>query len=436
MDSIKFLNTNIDREKIVKLGDTQKPSSVVSLWERLKILFGLSNEEKVLTLINTIYFDQNASVSEKNSAFFKLKKIAGAEYKNNLDYVLNNDKISYIIRFKESRFISVNDINPFFETIKNELSIDLSCFPSNSDIKAFINNYSKLSAIENDENDKNYEEKITAFRAILTEWLDNKKFNCQYDPFEISDFDKIKSFKDKRKYIEDHTNSYTSYISPDKLIDEIYQSMEDDSYEKLRLQAERDIPRWGLKYNNTEILNISSLDEKLKELNEQDIIIIFELLNQGLFPLIKNSFAKQDAITSKYSFFTGRTTINIDENKGSYFININNKKEVAESDVNNLNVISNNILTNFDHDSMNLYIKYFLDNNISIDDLPNKLAQYQHYVDKRDFDSIGDKFNYEQKRFLLLEENINVKFEFNPHSLKKLTIVPEESKIEYRLFNS
>lgn len=65
MDPIKILNTTIDREKIIKLGNTQKPSSVMSLWERLKDLFGLSNEGKVLPLIKTVYFDQAASVSEK-----------------------------------------------------------------------------------------------------------------------------------------------------------------------------------------------------------------------------------------------------------------------------------------------------------------------------------------------------------------------------------
>lgn len=432
MDSIKFLNTNIGREKIAKLGDTQNPFSVISFWEKIKSLFNLSDEKKVLSLINTIYFDQNVSVLEKNSAFFKLKKIAGAEYKNNLDYVLTNDKISYIIRFNEIRFVSVNDINPFFETIKNELSIDLNYF-SSSDIKAFINNYSKLPAIENNQN---YEEKIIAFRAILIEWLDNRESKCQYKPFKISDFDKLESFKDKKKYIEVHTHNYTLYVSPDKLMDKIYQEMKNDSYEKLREQVEKDIPRYSLKFNNKDISNISSLDEILKNLNKNDTLFFLEILNQGIFPLIKNSFEKQNAITSYYSPLTGKTTVNIEGNEGNYSININNKKEVVESDVYKVSQLSNHILTNFDHDSMNLYAKYFLDNNISIDKLPNILDQYQHDVEKREVDSIGNKFNYKQDRFLLLEENINVKLEFNSHSLKKLTIVPEESKIEYRLFNS
>lgn len=165
-------------------------------------------------------------------------------------------------------------------------------------------------------------------------------------------------------------------------------------------------------------------------------MFFLEILSQGIFLLIKNSFEKQNAITSYYSPFTGKTTVNIEGNEGNYSININNKKEVIESDVNKVSQLSNHILTNFDHDSMNLYAKYFLDNNISIDKLPNILDQYQHYVEKREVDSIGNKFNYKQDRFLLLEENINVKLGFNSHSLKKLTIVPEESKIEYRLFNS
>lgn len=95
-----------------------------------------------------------------------MKRIAGDGYKNNFKYSVNDSKITYSIEFIGDPIESDHDIKPFFEEIKNELSIDLEEYSSDSVI-AFINNYSKLSVIKND--DKNYEEKFIAFRAILME---------------------------------------------------------------------------------------------------------------------------------------------------------------------------------------------------------------------------------------------------------------------------
>ncbi|HCN42382.1 MULTISPECIES: hypothetical protein [Proteus] len=427
MDPIKILNTTIDREKIIKLGNTQKPSSVMSLWERLKDLFGLSNEGKVLPLIKTVYFDQAASVSEKNSAFFTLKRIAGDGYKNNFKYSVNDSKITYSIEFIGDPIESDHDIKPFFEEIKNELSIDLEEYSSDSVI-AFINNYSKLSVIKND--DKNYEEKFIAFRAILME--PRNKGNI----FSINDFNKIGSFEEKKEYIEKHSHNYTANLSPTRLIDNIYQSVKQGNYEELRSQVEKDISRYKLQYNNKDISDISSLEEKLKNLNKKDVMIIFELLNQGIFPVIKDSFDKYDPIASQYSPLTGKTTINIEENEGRYTIIINNKKEMTESDIEKVSHLSDNILTDFDHDSMHLYSKYFIDDKISMNSFTSVLAKYKHEISKRMEDSLSNKFNYKQDRFLLLEEDINVKLEFSPYSLKKLTASDTESKIEYRLLKS
>lgn len=59
------------------------------------------------------------------------------------------------------------------------------------------------------------------------------------------------------------------------------------------------------------------------------------------------------------------------------------------------------------------------------------------FIDNVDnIDSIGDKFNYKGSRFALLEENMNIKFEFNPDLMKKLSISTNESKVEYSLLKS
>ncbi|VTP86950.1 Uncharacterised protein [Proteus vulgaris] len=109
---------------------------------------------------------------------------------------------------------------------------------------------------------------------------------------------------------------------------------------------------------------------------------------------------------------------------------------MTESDIEKVSHLSDNILTDFDHDSMHLYSKYFIDDKISMNSFTSVLAKYKHEISKRMEDSLSNKFNYKQDRFLLLEEDINVKLEFSPYSLKKLTASDTESKIEYRLLKS
>lgn len=66
---INVSNAKISQEKLTKLEDTHKPSSVMSIWEKIKDWLGMSNEKKVLTLIRDIYFDKNISILDKNKYF-------------------------------------------------------------------------------------------------------------------------------------------------------------------------------------------------------------------------------------------------------------------------------------------------------------------------------------------------------------------------------
>lgn len=132
-------NANISCKKATKLSDNS-PSKLMSIWEKIKDWFGLSQQEKVLTLIKNIHFKKDATTLEKNRDFFDLKKIAGDHYKNNLRYKVENDEISYIIDFGDDSIESRSSIIPFIEAIKNELNLDLKNY-SNEDLTAFINNY-------------------------------------------------------------------------------------------------------------------------------------------------------------------------------------------------------------------------------------------------------------------------------------------------------
>lgn len=431
---INISNTKISQEKLSKLEKTHEPSSVMSIWEKIKDWFGFSQERKILTLIDNVYFNKDATIVEKNRDFFNLKKLAGEQYKNNFKFMISDDNniVSYLIDFKDGLFKHDNDIKPFFETIKNELSLDLKNY-SNEDLESFINNYSKLSLLKNDK--KYFEEKFIAFRAILMECINSKK-NSNENTFSSDEFKEITSLRDKYEYLEKNSKKYVVGINDEKLINDIYDSANQHDYEKLRSQVEKDIPRYTLNYNDEKIADIVTLEGKLKSLNNKDTMIIFELLNQGIFPIIKNSFNQYEFISSMYSPFTGSTSVNI-ENKGDFFtICVNNKKEVIESDLENISYLSDFILNDFDCDSMNLYIKSFVDGSISMEKITTALAQYETEINKRMEDSIGDKFNYQKSRSLLLEENINIKFEFNPHLMKKLTLSTQESKIEYSLLKS
>ncbi|WP_100158304.1 hypothetical protein [Proteus columbae] len=421
-------NANISFDKVIKLSDNS-PSNVMSIWEKIKDWFGFSQQKKVLTLIKNVYLNQEATTLEKNKDFFHLKKIAGEHYKNNFKCGVDNDEIFYRIDFGDGFIESKKSIIPFIEAVKNELNLDLKKY-NNEDLTAFINNYYKLSTLSNEKID--YEKKTIAFRAILMECIDaNDKQGFSLDIFNAKE-----SFNNKYEYLKENSEKYFGKINTKKLIDNIYDSANQHEYKELRGQVEKDIQRYDLKFNNESISDITSLEEKLKLLNNKDTMVIFELLNQGIFPMIKDSFEEYDPIASMYSPFTGKTSVNIKNEGNLYTIIVNNKKEIAESDIEKVNQLSDFILTDFDYNSMNLYMKNFVDAPVSKEKLEVALNQYESEIEKRMTDSIGDKFNYNQKRFILLEENMNIKFEFNPDLMKKLSISTNESKVEYSLLKS
>jgi hypothetical protein len=429
---MKVLNEGVNYKKITKLSDNS-PSDVMSVWEKIKDWFGFSQQKKVLTLIKNIYFNQDATILEKSKDFFHLKKLAGEQYKNNFKYSVNNDEIFYLIDFGDESIKSKSSILPFIETIKNELNLDLKNY-SNEDLDAFINNYYKLSTLNNTK--INFEEKFIAFRAILMECMDANENPLSKQGFSLDCFDEKKSFNDKCEYLKENSEKYFGNLNTKKLIDNIYDSANQHKYKNLREQVEKDIPRYDLKFNNENISDISVLEGKLKLLNNKDTMIIFELLNQGVFPMIKDSFEEYDPIASMYSPFTGETSVNIKNEGNLYTIIVNNKKRIAESDIEKVSQLSNFILNDFDYNSMNLYMKNFVDSPVSKETLDASLALYQSEIERRKTDRIGDKFNYKGSRFALLEENMNIKFEFNPDLMKKLSISTNESKVEYSLLKS
>ncbi|MCK9782848.1 hypothetical protein, partial [Proteus columbae] len=298
----------------------------------------------------------------------------------------------------------------------------------------FINNSYKLSTLSNDDND--FGEKFSAFREILTEFLNDEESSLDNQRFDSNAFDAKESFNDKYDYLKENSKKYLVNIDAEQLVKNIYDSTESHSYEKLREQVKNDILRYDLKFNGEKISDIVLLENKLKPLNNQDTMIIFELLNQGIFPIIKNSFEEYEHIASMYSPFTGKTSVNIEKKDNSYIITVNNKKEITDCDIKKVSQLSDSILNEFDHNSMNLYIKNFVDSPITREKVDIALAKYQNEIMNKMSDKIGDKFNYKQNRFLLLEESINIKFEFNPGLMKKLTIFPNESKVEYSLLKS
>ncbi|QAV24686.1 hypothetical protein [Proteus hauseri] len=427
---MKISNASISQKKINKLANNS-PSNVMSIWEKIKDWFGLSQEKKVLTLIYNIYFNQEATILEKSRDFFSLKKLAGEQYKNNFKHIVDGNDMQYSIDFKDGAIRFRSDITPFIENIKNELNFDLQN-ESNKFLEIFINDYYDKKNYDAED----YKKKVISFRTALMKLINKKKYYPNEKKFSLDIFEQKKSFNDKYNYLKENSKKYSVSINKDKLIEKLYNPLSLDKQIELRKQVEVDIPRCDLKYDNENITDINSLESKLALPNGKDIFLIFELIHQGIFPIIKDSFDKYEPIASMYSAFTGKTSIDIKNNEGVYAITINNKKEIKESDIEKLIQLSDFILNDFDYDSMKLYIDSFIDDPITKKKVDAALEQYKNTIMERTEDSIGDKFNYEKNRFLLLEEEINVKFEFNPSQDKGLTISTDESKVEYSLLKS
>lgn len=430
---INVSNAKISQEKLTKLEDTHKPSDAMSIWEKIKDWLGLSNEKKALTLIRDIYFDKDISIIDKNKYFFELRNLADGQYKNNFKLNVVDDHIVYKINFQDGSIATEFDIKPFFENIENKLNLNLKNY-GNEDLESFINNYSKLSAIKND--NVNYEEKFIAFRAILMECIDNKN---KSDRFYIDEFNKKKSFGEKLEYLNNNRKTYSVELDSAKLISNLTDAVcvsKNDNYNKLINIVKMDIPRYSLKYNNENITSITSLDKKLENLNIDDKMFIFELLNQGVFQIIKNSFEKYDPIATMYSPINGRMNVDIESNDNKYTITVKYSNDIIEENIEEINSLSSYIINSFDRDTMDLYAENFTEGKLTKEKMDKALGQYSNELNKRMDDCIGDKFNYEQKRFNLLTECINLQFEFNPNAVKKLTVIPEKSKIEYDLLKS
>lgn len=430
---INVSNAKISQEKLTKLEDTHKPSSVMSIWEKIKDWLGLSNEKKVLTLIRDIYFDKDISIIDKNKYFFELRNLAYGQYKNNFKLNVVDDHIVYKINFQDGYIATEFDIKPFFESIENKLNLNLKNY-GNEDLESFINNYSKLSAIKND--NVNYEEKFIAFRATLMECIDNKN---KSDRFYIDEFNKKTSFGEKLEYLNNNRKTYSVELDSAKLISNLTDAVcvsKSDNYNKLINMVKIDIPRYSLKYNGENITSIMSLDKKLENLNRDDKMFIFELLNQGVFQIIKNSFEKYDPIATMYSPIDGRMNVDIESNDNKYTITVKYSNDITEENIEKINSLYSYIINSFDRDTMDLYAENFTEGTLTKEKMDKALGKYSNELNKRMDDFIGDKFNYEQKRFNLLTECINLQFEFNPNAVKKLTVIPEKSKIEYDLLKS
>ncbi|QEZ92284.1 hypothetical protein [Proteus sp. CD3] len=430
---INVSNAKISQEKLTKLEDTHKPSSVMSIWEKIKDWLGLSNEKKVLTLIRDIYFDKDISIIDKNKYFFELRNLAYGQYKNNFKLNVVDDHIVYKINFQDGYIATEFDIKPFFESIENKLNLNLKNY-GNEDLESFINNYSKLSAIKND--NVNYEEKFIAFRATLMECIDNKN---KSDRFYIDEFNKKTSFGEKLEYLNNNRKTYSVELDSAKLISNLTDAVcvsKSDNYNKLINMVKIDIPRYSLKYNGENITSIMSLDKKLENLNRDDKMFIFELLNQGVFQIIKNSFEKYDPIATMYSPIDGRMNVDIESNDNKYTITVKYSNDITEENIEKINSLYSYIINSFDRDTMDLYAENFTEGTLTKEKMDKALGKYSNELNKRMDNFIGDKFNYEQKRFNLLTECINLQFEFNPNAVKKLTVIPEKSKIEYDLLKS
>lgn len=236
--------------------------------------------------------------------------------------------------------------------------------------------------------------------------------------------------------INNNKITYRNNINSEFLIDNIFDSAKGDNIENIVNQVVENINELDLFFDGKKLTDINSLDNETKDLSEENKKIFYKMIGGDIFSLIKDSFDKYDPIISNFSSsLKNKKKIEINHNKDdSYSIIVKDQKLITKENVNQILPQLNNSLTDFDYYSMTLLNQYFDDGTSS---LFNEVKNYQRLLTKSsDEVDIKHHFNFDRRKYLL-DEDLNVKFNFNPKVANGLQlIVYDDSHCEYSLLKN
>ncbi|WP_342639932.1 hypothetical protein [Proteus faecis] len=467
----------ITNQKIEKIKKTDEVSAALTIWEKIQKFFHIGNieeKEKILSLIKDVFINKEPNLYQRIESFKAMKELS----KNNnssddfkIEVVddllcLSIGKVDVKYEFtKEEDVIEIEKIKKIQE---NLIEINL---PKTSELDNEVFKYLILELI-NKENTNYFDEKgminidnidkektkANVMKSIINEM--KRKINAEVIDESIFYSENIKYLEKKTDRLKVNTNEFilnlnnliktvtlgeiTNTLHKD-LLRMDYHLLGNELINKNILKSKiKDFSESNekTKENEIECLKFNLMNKGLNEIQKifEDVdvdkkIIIYNLISQGVFNIVKDSFHGIDPLfLLGFSPIDGKSTIMIDKDKDeNLVITVSNKKTLNEKEeLGKKNADSffskyiNQGLTFYTKSKINL-LHFLCDNALN---KPSNSAEVFNILDENDVYQELDP----SKSIPLLEENIQLVFTYNVKN-KNISVDPQKSYYEYSYLN-
>ncbi|WP_337237605.1 hypothetical protein [Proteus faecis] len=467
----------ITNQKIEKIKKTDEVSAALTIWEKIQKFFHIGNieeKEKILSLIKDVFINKEPNLYQRIESFKAMKELS----KNNnssddfkIEVVddllcLSIGKVDVKYEFtKEEDIIEIEKIKKIQE---NLIEIKL---PKTSELDNEVFKYLILELI-NKENTNYFDEKgminidnidkektkANVMKSIINEM--KRKINAEVIDESIFYSENIKYLEKKTDRLKVNTNEFILNLNnliKTVTLGEITNTLHKDLLRmdyhllgnelinknilKSKIKAFSESNE-KTKENKIECLKLNLMNNGLKEIegefknvDSDKKIIIYNLISQGVFNIVKDSFHGIDPLfLLGFSPIDGKSTIVIDKDKDeNLVITVSNKKTLNEKEeLGKKNADSffskyiNQGLTFYTKSKINL-LHFLCDNALN---KPSNSAEVFNILDENDVYQELDP----SKSIPLLEENIQLVFTYNVKN-KNISVDPQKSYYEYSYLN-
>ncbi|MBI6337441.1 hypothetical protein [Proteus sp. PR00224] len=473
----------ITNQKIEKIKKTDEVSAALTIWEKIQKFFHIGNieeKEKILSLIKEVFINKEPSLYQRIESFEAMKELS--KNNNSSDdfkikvvddlLCLSIGKVDVKYEFtKEEDVIEIEKIKKIQENLI-EIKLPKTCELDNEVFKYLIlelinkenTNYFDEKGMINIDNIDKKKTKENVMKSIINEM--KRKINAEVIDESIFYSENIKYLEKKTERLKVNANEFilnlNNLIKNNAIsvtLDEITNTLHKDllrmDYHLLGKELiDKNILKLEIKKiyesneneetkeNKIEYLKFNLMNEGLNKIQKifEDVdvdkkIIIYNLISQGVFNIVKDSFHGIDPLfLLGFSPIDGKSTIMIDEDKDeNLVITVSNKKTLNEKDeLGKKNADSffskyiNQGLTSYTKSKINL-LHFLCDNALN---KPSNLTEVFNILDENDVYQELDP----SKSIPLLEENIQLVFTYNVKN-KNISVDPQKSYYEYSYLN-
>ncbi|MFK9070986.1 MULTISPECIES: hypothetical protein [Proteus] len=338
MNSITIGNSKLTSAQINSVLSGEKVNKVMTIWDKIKDFFHISDKKQVMTLLYDVYYNPKVSFLDKIGKFQELRNLSLSDYKDTFNIKIDNNVFYFEINFiqdgthifkigcsKEQNENIIN--NQSIKSLFNQLPQD----DINHIVSIVVDKVDKINKMEN----KNTEEKIELIRSSLSLLLND-------DNYRDNELDSLKKGKSKLNEVASKKNC--SGMTKKYVMDKIWEIIKEnsneeynDSYTSLLLNNifnDKFYSTYNIIHSYLGLKEILNKDRKILDIEFTPEKVTFFLLDENNNKIISNEHSN---ITKEF---------NLDFAAFEYIINNENlyNNATLKEDKENLN----NFLSTYD----------------------------------------------------------------------------------------